>query len=146
MSCFFVSKRLKIVLSILLAVTGLFGWLTYTWLMKMDEFMTQEVLIEKREMQQELEKVNVKMNAAAEKTVERTKQVTLVSKGKVSFPCMLRMADEEIGIYQMEGRCVKRLKQIGEQLTEVDRQKLSKGIVLLNEVELIAMLESYHLQ
>ena len=149
MSHFFMPKKGWLLLIGLIVLSGFFYSFAYKWMERAEQYLMQTRFSVKTEstpigLGARSPRIDIEVEEISIGEWIETSHVLLNRKGL--FPCMLRMVEEEFGVYQKDGVCIKQLKQTGENLTERDREKLCQGIEVLNEEELIELLESYHLQ
>ena len=143
------TTQLWVSLVAVMLLAGVFLGGVYFWLNSVQQYILETETPEADQPEQE------EATDIAENTVE-SQEATLAAlqaeralgqlEMDMEFPCMIQIVDGEIGVFQPEGRCVKKLSQVGEYLSAADEQVLRRGIQVNNEEELVMVLESYHLQ
>ena len=159
MSHHFFSAKIWIVLTGTIVISGSFFLLVYLLFDTTDDLILQSRLPIQEAMEKEANgeewdnthdeiKIHEKLKEdfLDEETMHLTEKGNRYFESDVTFPCMIRMIDNNVGVYQIGGSCLKELRQFGEHLTEADKAKLRNGIYIKDEKELIIVMESYHFQ
>lgn len=143
MSHHFISKKVWIGVIIL---TCLFFGLTYIWMYYTNQLIRQAGL-PRSETESTVQGAKSPEPEEPVEEAARYNQEPIEAKDPaVSFPCLVQLQQGRLGLYDLEGRCLQELHQVGEWLSETDEKQLREGIKVQNEEELIMTLESYHLQ
>lgn len=149
MSHHFCSKKLWFILIGFVLLAGVFLGSTLMWLERVEKYVLETKLpVQEEKIGERLEKVIEKnyIEQEVQMAAQQSEKPVGKMEQKIEFPCVIRIVDGTIGVYQEKKGCLKTLKQVGEQLTDEDELKLRNGIYIADEKELIMVLESYHLQ
>lgn len=141
MSRYLLSKKIWVSV----AISGsLFVLLTYTWFYHLNQWAAQEERIALKEIQ--LIFMMERVAEAADQVLQPIAQPAASTEVTLTFPCIMKMKEGKIGLYNEEGVLCQELKQISEYLGDQDRIQLIQGIQANNQQELVLLCESYHLQ